>query len=131
MPKEITCYTWCAAPPARRRERHAQLHPFFDTAHAARARRPTGGWVLGNRFQAEAAIKEKLGADTIVNHKVAIFFTVVSEVDGKMGKRECCNRYIFFNCGYCGCTPCKDTTATAENAAEVAGGAPGTAVMER
>ena len=131
MPKEITCYTWCAAPPARRRARHAQLHPFSDAAHAARARRPTGGWVLGNRFQAEAAIKEKLGADTIVNHKVAIFFTVVSEVDGKMGKRECCNRYIFFNCGYCGCAPCKDTTATAENAAEVAGGAPGTAVMER
>ena len=63
--------------------------------------------MLGNRFQAEAAIKEKLGADTIVNHKVAIFFTVVSEVDGKMGKRECCNRYIFFNCGYCGCAPCK------------------------
>ena len=87
--------------------------------------------MLGNRYQAEAAIKEKLGADTIVNHKVAIFFTVVSEVDGKMGKRECCNRYIFFNCGYCGCAPCKDTTATAENAAEVAGGAPGTAVMER
>ena len=96
-----------------------------------RARRPTGGWVLGNRYQAEAAIKEKLGPDTIVNHKVAIFFTVVSEVDGKMGKRECCNRYIFFNCGYCGCAPCKDTTATAENAAEIAGGAPGTAVMER
>ena len=48
--------------------------------------------MLGNRYQAEAAIKEKLGADTIVNHKVAIFFTVVSEVDGKMGKRECCNR---------------------------------------
>ena len=39
--------------------------------------------------------------------------------------------YIFFNCGYCGCTPCKDTTATVENAAEIAGGAPGTAVMER
>ena len=131
MPKEITCYTWCAAPPIRRRSRHTQLHPSLTTAHAARARRPTGGWVLGNRFQAEAAIKEKLGADTIVNHKVAIFFTVVSEVDGKMGKRECCNRYIFFNCGYCGCAPCKDTTATAENAAEIAGGAPGTAVMER
>ena len=46
--------------------------------------------MLGNRYQAEAAIKEKLGADTIVNHKVAIFFTVVSEVDGKMGKRHCC-----------------------------------------
>ena len=112
--------------------------------------------MLGNRYQAEAAIKEKLGADTIVNHKVAIFFTVVSEVDGKMGKRHCCpgcaapparaahrarnfstphtpraRSYIFFNCGYCGCTPCKDTTATAENAAEIAGGAPGTAVMER
>ena len=28
--------------------------------------------MLGNRYQAEAAIKEKLGADTIVNHKAAI-----------------------------------------------------------
>lgn len=48
---------------------------------------PTGGWVMGNRYCMEDAIKEELGKDTIVNHKVGCMLTAVVEVNGK-SKRQ-------------------------------------------
>ena len=54
---------------------------------------------MGNRHYVAKAIKEEMGPDTIVKHGVAMPFTVVSAVDGKMGQRECLPMY--FNCPGC------------------------------
>ena len=48
---------------------------------------PTGGWVMGNRFVMEKGIKESLGKDCTVRHKVGCPLTAVVEIDGK-SKRE-------------------------------------------
>lgn len=72
-----------------------------------------------------------MGESTVVTHAVAYPFTVVSSVDGKMGKRECLPNY-FNNCDRCGCSPCGGHDKTAQNAAAISGGgAPVAATMER
>ena len=52
-----------------------------------------------NRFPIEKAIKEEMGADVIVKHKIGIPLTVQSEIDGKKGARECLP--LYYNCPSC------------------------------
>ena len=87
---------------------------------------------MGNRHAVEEKIKEKMGADTKVVHKVAYPVTMVSAINGKKGKRECAPMY--YNCpaaisrSMCGSALEK----TADNAAAIAAsGAPPTVVMLR
>lgn len=86
--------------------------------------------MLGNKHAVEQAIKEKLGADTVVEHKCGIPFTVVSSIGGNKGKRECLPPY-YNNCYNCGCKNCGGQEKTADYAAAIAGGGPAAASMER
>ena len=83
---------------------------------------------MGNKNAIEKAIKEKMGADTIVKHQLAIPLTVVSSIDGKAGKRECLPMY-FNNCPCC--APFGGHEKTAEIAAAIKGGAPDPEAIER
>ena len=81
----------------------------------------------GNKALSEAAIKEEIGAETVVEHKVGYPFTVVVEVGGTKGVREgpCPPPMYYNNCAACGCTCCGGHEVTAKNAAAIgAGGAP-------
>ena len=88
--------------------------------------------MLGNKNKIEEAIKKEMGESTVVTHGLACPLTVVSSVDGKMGKRECVPPY-FNNCHNCGCSPCGGHEKTAQNAAAISGsgGAPVAETMER
>ena len=44
---------------------------------------PTGGWLLGNRFEMENAIKSECAGDVEVEHKVGCILTSTVVVDGK------------------------------------------------
>jgi len=74
---------------------------------------------MGNRSLVEDAIKKEMGEDTKVEHTFACPFTVVSEIDGKQGTRECLPMY-FNNCHNCGCDCMGGHDQTAKNAAEIA-----------
>ena len=80
---------------------------------------------MGNRYAIADAIKKEMGEDTQVVHGMAYPFTVVSEVDGQMGVRECLPMY--FNCpvfvSKCMCAGSIEHTA--KNAANITAGAPG------
>jgi len=79
----------------------------------------------------EAAIKKEMGDDTVVVHKVGTPLTIVSEIDGKKGERECVPSY--YNCP----APCAKSMCasgiekTAKKAAAIQGGAPVTTEMAR
>ena len=87
---------------------------------------------MGNKYPIEAAIKEEMGQDTIVQHTCAMPLTVQSSIDGKAGKKECLPGY--FNCPFCVSSmmcggAIKQTAMNAKAIKE--GGAPDTDQMER
>ena len=48
---------------------------------------PTGGWLLGNRFELERSIKAACGQNVEVKHKVGCLLSSTLEVDGQ-SKRQ-------------------------------------------
>lgn len=44
---------------------------------------PTGGWLMGNRFELERSIKISCGKDVEVQHKVGCLLSSTIEVDGQ------------------------------------------------
>ena len=87
---------------------------------------------MGNRIPVEAAIKEKMGADTKVVHTCGMPFTVSTEIDGKKSKSECMPLYYCVPC-CCASAMCKGgIEGTAANAAAIeGGGAPPSLEIER
>ena len=48
---------------------------------------PTGGWLMGNRYAMESAIKRELGPDCTVNHKLGCILTSTVVANGQ-SRRE-------------------------------------------
>ena len=71
-----------------------------------------------------------MGEDTVVIHKVGLVFTVVSEVNGKKGKRECLPCYYNVP-GCCSESLCGGALQKTASNAKAIGGAPDVAEMER
>lgn len=80
-----------------------------------------------NRFPIEKAIKEEMGENVKVIHKIGIPFTVQSEIDGKKGKLECLPMYYnncLAPCGIHCCPGAIKNTALNAKAIKVSGAPP-------
>ena len=85
---------------------------------------------MGNKSPVEEEIKKEFGGSVVVEHKLAFPFTVVSEVNGTKGKRECLPMY--YNCPGCIAKKlCGSSIQNTAKAAKAIGGAPQTAEMQR
>ncbi|XRB06031.1 hypothetical protein NFJ02_26g59830 [Pycnococcus provasolii] len=86
---------------------------------------------MGNRHLVADSIINKLGGDSEVKHAVGMPFTVVAEVNGTFGRRECLPTY--FNCPAClsksMCTGGIENTA--QNAVDIAKPPAGVSAMAR
>ena len=76
--------------------------------------------MLCNRFAVANAIKEELGDDTVVKHRLALPFTVKSECDGVCSKTEVLPGYFLLPAP-CAPAAVKKTAGYASEAAAKAG----------